>query len=330
MRVDFKTLEAEFNRVLLSLNFTPEKAQACANIFASNSCDGVYSHGLNRFPVFVENIKEGLIMPDAEPELEAELGIVKRYNGNLGPGILNATFCMGKAIEEAKDSGIGCIALRNTNHWMRGGTYGWQAADKGFIGICFTNTIANVPPWGGVDARLGNNPLVIAVPRKQGNVVLDMAMSQFSYGKMQEYQFKNQELPFDGGFDNKNQLTKNPEQIISSQRALPIGFWKGSGLSLMLDLLATVLSNGKSTADISTSGKKETGVSQVFIAINPGNYSHSEELIENILAYTKSTKPINEHEPITYPGENTLRKRKENLEKGILVDEAIWQQVKNL
>ena len=70
-----------------------------------------------------------------------------------------------RAISIAKENGIGCVVLKNTNHWMRGGTYGWQAADAGCIGICFTNTIANMPPWGGKEPKLGNNPLVIAVPR---------------------------------------------------------------------------------------------------------------------------------------------------------------------
>ena len=75
---------------------------------------------------------------------------------------------MARAIALARAHGIGCVALANTNHWMRGGSYGWQAADAGVIGICWTNTLANLPPWGAADPRIGNNPLVIAVPRAAG------------------------------------------------------------------------------------------------------------------------------------------------------------------
>jgi 3-dehydro-L-gulonate 2-dehydrogenase len=84
---------------------------------------------------------------------------------------------------------------------MRGGTYGWQAAEAGVIGICWTNTMPNLPPWGGGEPCLGNNPLVIAVPRKGGHVVLDMAMSQFSYGALESYRSRGEMLPVDGGFD---------------------------------------------------------------------------------------------------------------------------------
>ena len=83
--------------------------------------------------------------------------------------------------------GIGLASLSNTNHWQRGGTYGWHAARKGFIFICWTNTEANMPAWGAKDVRLGNNPFVIAVPYKDEAVVLDFAMTQFSYGKMENY-----------------------------------------------------------------------------------------------------------------------------------------------
>src|ERR1700712_4927520 len=101
MRLPFETLRSEFKRVLLSLNFTDEKATLCSTIFAENSRDGVYTHGLNRFPVFVEFVKEGLVKPDAGPTKIAALGALEQWNGNLGAGILNARFCMDRAIELA-------------------------------------------------------------------------------------------------------------------------------------------------------------------------------------------------------------------------------------
>lgn len=183
MTVTFPQLHQQLKKILLQRSFSEHKAELCANIFAANSRDGVYSHGLNRFPVFVKGIKKGLINPLAEPELLESKAPVQHWNGHLAPGMYNATTCMNSAIALAKTHGISCVTIRNTNHWMRGGTYGWQVADAGCIGICFTNAIAGMPAWGGVNPALGNNPLVIAGPRPGGHVVLDMAMSQFSYGK---------------------------------------------------------------------------------------------------------------------------------------------------
>jgi 3-dehydro-L-gulonate 2-dehydrogenase len=324
MRVPYQKLEAEFDRVLLSAGLTVEKARQCAAIFAANSRDGVYSHGLNRFPAFVQTVKEGLFKANAEPIMENSFGAIEQWNGNFGLGMINAGTCMGRAIELAGKYGIGCVAIKNTNHWMRGGTYGLQAADAGFIGICFTNTIANLPPWGGLDPRLGNNPLVIAVPRKEGHVLLDMAVSQYSVGKLMESKAQNKPLPLAGGYDSDGNLSTDADAILQSKRMLPIGFWKGSGLSLMLDLLVTLLSGGKSTSKISEH-EKEWGVSQVFICLKAEG-AENEQVINEILEYTKSSNPVDGGQ-ISYPGENMLRTRQQNLQEGIPVDEEIWKKV---
>jgi 3-dehydro-L-gulonate 2-dehydrogenase len=326
MRIPHQQLKAEFKRVLISLDVKDSIADACATVFADNSRDGVYSHGLNRFPVFVEYIKENLIDMDAIPTPVSAFGAIEQWDGNIGPGMLNAKFCMDRAITLAKDNGIGCVAIKNTNHWMRGGTYGLQAAEAGYIGLCFTNTIANLPPWGGTEPRLGNNPLIIAVPQKQGHIVLDMAISQFSFGKLWQYEAQGKPLPVPGGYDNEDNLTTDAAAIMKSKRALPIGFWKGSGLSLVLDLLATVLSGGDSTAVITKSARKETGVSQVFIAIRTDNGKNA-SLIEEIVSYTKNNEDGNE---ILFPGENMLRTREKNLKEGVWVDEKAWEVVKGL
>ncbi|MBB6131699.1 3-dehydro-L-gulonate 2-dehydrogenase [Mucilaginibacter lappiensis] len=329
MRVPFEKLKAEFKRILLNLDFTTEKAEKCATIFAENSRDGVYTHGLSRFPVFVQFVKDGWVKPDAEPLKEGGLGAIEQWDGNYGPGMLNAGICMNRAMELANENGIGCVAIKNTNHWMRGGTYGWQAAEAGYIGICFTNTIANLPPWGGLDPRLGNNPLVIAVPRKNGHVVLDMAISQYAVGKLKQYEASGEELPLPGGYDSEGHLSTDAAAILQSERVLPIGFWKGSGLSLVLDLLATVLSGGNSTARISKE-KTEAGISQVFICIKPKDDNHTAALIEEIIAYTKTSTPEHEGGFISYPGENTLKTRAKNLSDGVWVDEKIWNTVQGL
>ena len=97
MTLPFEKLKSEFNRVLLSLGFGEKEADQCATIFASNSRDGVHSHGLNRFPTVVQYIKDGLIKPDAVPTKEGGFGAMEQWDGNLGPGILNAIFCMDRA-----------------------------------------------------------------------------------------------------------------------------------------------------------------------------------------------------------------------------------------
>uniref|UniRef100_UPI0032175188 3-dehydro-L-gulonate 2-dehydrogenase n=1 Tax=uncultured Draconibacterium sp. TaxID=1573823 RepID=UPI0032175188 len=332
IQVSFSDMKAEFTRVLLKNKFTEEKALQCAEIFATNSLEGIYSHGIYRFPRFVDYIQKGYVKPDAEPEQIHSAGALEQWDGNLGPGILNAQICTNRAIEIAGKNGIGCVALGNTNHWMRGGTYGWQAAKKGFIFIAWTNTENNMPAWGAKDSRLGNNPLVFAMPFKNEAIVLDFAMTQFSYGKIEATKIEGKELPFAGGFNAENKLSTKPEEILKTKRGLPIGYWKGAGLSLLLDIFATILSAGLSTNKLSKQDA-EYGVSQVFIAIDLkklSNFPSIENSVSEIINDFKQSIPISPSIQIRYPGERIIETRTNNLKNGIPVNRDTWEKIQNL
>jgi len=325
-------MQDRFTGILLKYGFTPERAQQCSQVFTESSLDGIYTHGVNRFPRFIQYLKAGYVVPDAVPTLENKFGGIEQWNGNLGPGILNALQVTGTVMSLANEYGIGCVALRNTNHWMRGGTYGWRAAKAGFVFIGWTNTIANMPAWGAKDAKLGNNPLVIALPYKDEAIVLDMAMSQYSYGALELSAIKNESLSVYGGVDKDGQLTKDPSAILASNSPLPVGYWKGAGLSLLLDLLSTILSGGLSTHELS---KKEVeySLSQVFIAIDIsklGKQSVITQTIEEILKDYHQSIPLDEFKKIVYPGERVLQTRKNNLANGIPVLKKIWDEINSL
>ena len=269
LRVPYNDLYEALRRAMLGLDLREDRAALSARLIAETTRDGVYTHGLNRFPRFEAMVLNGSIDIHAEPTLTASFGSIERWNGNRGVGNLNAYASINHAITLAKQNGIGGVALGNTNHWMRGGTYGWLAAEAGIFTICWSNTLANLPAWGATTPTLGNNPLVIAIPRPGGPIVLDMAMSQFSYGTIAAYSKRGQPLPVDGGFDVAGNLTKDAAAIEASQRALPVGYWKGSGLALVLDMLAAMLSGGNATYQIPMEPVRETGLSQIFLAIDP-------------------------------------------------------------
>ena len=332
LRIPSDQMKAEFFRILLRLGFTTERAYKCAEIFTLNSLEGVYSHGVYRFARFVKSIREGYIKPEAVPTLVHRAGALEQWNGNLGPGPLNAIFATDRAMEVADENSIGLVSLANTNHWMRGGTYGWQAARKGFILICWTNTCPNMPAWGAKDPRLGNNPFIMAIPYHNEAIVLDFAMSQFSYGRMETYRTEGKKLPFIGGFNEDNNPTDDPGEILKSMRPLPAGYWKGSSLSLLLDILATVLSGGLSTHQIS-SCVSESNISQVFIAIqlkSLHNYPAISKSVDLIIEDLHNSVPENEDSKIRYPGENVLVIKNENLKNGIPVRKDIWERIKKL
>jgi 3-dehydro-L-gulonate 2-dehydrogenase len=153
--------------------------------------------------------------------------------------------------------------------------------------------------------------------------VFDMAMSQFSYGALGAYRERGEQLPVDGGFDSAGRLTRDPAAIEESQRVLPVGYWKGAGLALMLDMIAAILAGGLATHQIPMEPEREIGVSQIFLAMDPaalGPRSAAIEMADRIVASSGSH----------YPGQRALELRAENRALGVPVEEAVWREVREI
>lgn len=327
--IPHQQMESTFRQILLKNGYTEADASTLAELFMQNSLEGVYTHGVNRFPRFIEYNQKGWVKPQKIAVCKYSSAALEQWDGMLGPGPLNALRCTSRAMELAGKYGMGCVALANTNHWMRGGAYGWKAAKEGFVFVGWTNTIANMPAWGALDNKLGNNPLVMALPFGEEAIVLDMAMSQYSYGSLEAQRLKNKPLPVPGGWDEKGKLSTDADAVLETRRVVPAGYWKGAGLSLLLDLLATLLSGGFSTAEISKK-ESEYGVSQVFIAIDTKRLSHHTgifQLVKQIIADYHASQPADEDSSIRYPGERVLKDREQNLQNGIPVNPNVWAEV---
>ena len=187
-------------------------------------------------------------------------------------------------------------------------------------------------PWGSSELRIGNNPLVISVPVDNGvHFVFDAAMSQFSYGKLEEYRLRGEMLPVDGGFDDEWKLTKDPCAIERNSSVIPFGFWKGTSLSIALDLVAAVLSNGFSVMDVGMEGE-ERGLSQVFIVIDPSKISDGESIRKNTRKVLESITSCTARDgkKLRYAGERLAAAREDNLANGIPVHESVWKTVLGL
>ena len=336
MRLSFDEIQTEITRAFIAHGMSPDKAATCARIHTETTNDGVYSHGTNRVSRFVEYLDNGWVDPAAEPMLVKEFGPIRIYDGNMGPGILNALYAVEQGMVLAQEHGLAMIGLKNTTHWMRGGTYALAAAQRGFVSLMWTNTESVMPPWGAKDSRLGNNPFVLAVPRAGGTfpILLDMALSQYSFGKLGVLQLAGETLPFPGGFDQEGQVSYDPETIIASRRVMPIGFWKGSGFSFMLDVLAAALTDGNGAAELDCKGMGSCGgASQVMILIDPRKLSSAEAFEEHVLrsiGHLKSSPPLAGSTGAALPGEGVLRFRATHAEQGIFVDDKIWSEIKAL
>ena len=331
MKISYDELCSVFYDILIKHDVSQVRAKELAKVFADNTAEGVSSHGVNRFPRFISYIEKKYIDINAEPECIASFGGLERWDGHLGFGPINARICMDRACDLAKDHSIGAVALRNTNHWMRGGTYGWLAARRGCIGICWTNTMPHMPVWGGMDQRIGNNPFVLAIPRSNGaHIVFDCSVAQYANGKIENACLKGQKLQVPGGYDSNGQLTTDPTEIQKTGRVLPMGYWKGSGLSIVLDLIVSILAGGKSVTDLKHTCKGEYSLCQMMIAIDPSRFSAAEladNLISRVIDDIKGSRLVSQDNPIVYPGERVLTDRHRNLKNGIDVVDSVWAKI---
>lgn len=331
IRIPFDTVKETVKKALLNAGLTEEQAETCALIHTQSSADGVESHGLNRVPRFVNYIRKGWVDLKGRPELTGAVGAVENYDGHLGIGITNALFCTDRAMELAKEHGIGCVALKNTTHWMRGGTYMWRMAEAGFMGISWINSESCMPMWGSDEEGVGNNPFCMGIPREDGPIVLDMAMSQYAYGKLGVYRLAGRQLPYPGGFDTEGRLTTDPGEIETSRRVLPIGYWKGSGFAIVLDLAAALMANGLSGIHMDSAARGSCGgCCQIFIAFNPYLFGGKEEIqrmLNERVAAADATHPVTEGGQVYCPGERSRMNRERSMREGVVVDEVIWEQV---
>ena len=334
MRVQFDEMRDVIVRALQAGGADEEQAKVMSEVYATSSLKGVYSHGLNRVARLIDFVDKGYVDPKGKMELIAEKGAIKNYDGNLGFGILNAMEAAKEAAKLAKEFGIGMVSVRNTTHWMRGGSYAEMIADEGLIGMAWTNVESVMPVWGSDEASIGNNPMGIAIPSKNGPILLDMAMALYSYGKLQTTRLLGEQLPFEGGYNEDGELTTDPAEIEATKRVLPIGSWKGSGLAIALDLMAALLSNGKAGVHMDEENRGNcTSCAQIFIAFDPSpmiGEEDYEQTIEDVKNKVHSANPIDAKRPPTYPGEGMNKREQDNLENGIPVDENIWNEVRRL
>ncbi len=213
---------------------------------------------------------------------------------------------------------------------MRGGTYGWQAADAGYLRHVLDEYPRQRACLGSAVPVIGNNPLIIAIPASARGMSFWIWRCRSSPRGLDAYSRRGAPLPVPGGYDTEGNLTTDSAAIEASQRALPIGYWKGSGLSLVLDMLGAMLSGGLATHQLPLDPLHEAGLSQFFLAIDPANLASAAELAhiaDGVIANLHSSPPIDTAQPLRYPGEQTLRLREENLRLGVPVDPEIWQQI---
>lgn len=276
-------------RCFLHVGLSESDAAQAAAVVAQADRSGVYSHGLQRLPMYLSRVAEGAVNSHPHLQRTDPGGICMAFDGDNGLGIVNGPRVLDAVLAAAKEQGIAAATLRRSNHYGAGNYYGWKAARAGLIGISMTNTSPCMAPTGGAEKLLGTNPLTVAFPAGDSDpVVLDMATSMVSYGKLQVMAGKGEPLPEGWALDARGCPTTDASAALAGS-LLPIGGYKGYGLALIVDLFSAVLSGACYGRDIGQLGipgsTQPEGIGQFFLALDPARFLPYETYLARMEAY---------------------------------------------
>ncbi len=334
-------LEAAISEVFQAAGSPPDEAGVTAHIIVDSNLTGHESHGVMAVGRYMNQVKEGTIVPGAEIEVVLDKPAIALIDGHRNFGHAVAHRATELAIEKAKTVGIAAVGAKNVHHIGRVGTYPEMIANAGLGGIVCANSGGpshGVAPFGGTKGRTGTNPISIGFPSDfDGPVVLDMATSVHANGKIRAYQQAGVPFPDDWLLDSDGNPTTDPKKVRAggSVRTFggPVGY-KGFGLSFMVEIMSGMLSrNGYSRDMGEKTSRGDVSNGHFIIAIDCEAFMPLETLKEEISDMTgwiKSSPPAEGFDEILYPGELEARSRIERLESGVPLDGTTYEELVQL
>ena len=264
-------LKAWVRGVFTRVSVPQDDADTAADVLVSANIRGVDGHGVVRLPVYARRLRAGAI--NARPDIrvvQAGLAAVL-IEGDNGLGVVTGARAMREAIWRAREYGAAAVSVRHSNHFGGAAYYAQMASAADLIGVSFSNTDPGMAPWGAVAAYLGTNPLAFAAPGGiEGGIVMDMATSQVSSGKVMLAARAGERIPFGWATDRAGRPTDDPHVALNGLM-LPLGGYKGYGLALMVEILCGILSGsefGSHTIDDGAEPYRPQDVGHLFVAID--------------------------------------------------------------
>jgi LDH2 family malate/lactate/ureidoglycolate dehydrogenase len=320
----------------MHLGMPKEEAEIITNVLIEADLREIHSHGFLRLPIYIERIQKGLISNQANIATVNENSVFSLLDGNYAAGQVAAYKAMEKSIEKAEENGIGLAVIRNSNHFGITAYYALMAAKKGKIGIVMSNVAPLMPAIGGAEKVIGNNPIAIAAPNGGSDpIVLDMALSNTSFGKVLFAKERNMPVPEGWGVDSTGKPTTDPEEIINGGFLSAVGGPKGFGLAFMAEILTGILSGGHfskmipSMYDVS----QKQSISHLMLTIDIEKLipmSVYNASIQQFVSYIKESKKAPGVDNLYLPGEIEFLKEKVNREKGLPIEEQTFKKLNEL
>ena len=296
---------------------------------------GVSSHGVGRVPIYLDRLRKGLVNPRPDLAVERAATVAARVDGDNGLGFVVGTRAMQVAIDIAAEHGVGFVGAWHSNHFGMAASYLLQAVDAGLCAFVFTNASPAMPIWGGRTPFLGTSPFAFAAPAGPDRpaVVLDMAMSVVARGKVRRAMQRGEPIPLGWALDKDGRETTDAKAGYEGV-VLPFGGVKGSGLSLMMEILAGVITGAAFGGEVRNqyfAFDAPQNVGHCFIAIRPDLFMPNDAYIARMAELSRRAKATEKAEgvdEILLPGEPEARRAASNRKSGLLLDGQELEQLR--
>jgi len=316
MKISLQKIKEDVKQVFKKWGFPDEDIEIILANFIEAELSGKKSHGFGNL-FWYKDVVDGKYGPlnknGADPCIKKETVSSLTIDGKDKTGYIVMKFAMDKALEKMKENGLLFVTLTNTAPTIGFiGSYAKQAAKAGHIFICFSNAGSSTALFGTMSKIVGTNPITFGIPTGETSIMLDMATAATTYASL--LQAKNIQKTFieNVGLNADGNLTNNPSEILSGGMLIPFGGYKGSGISLMVEILAGALTGSK------TGSNKNPHWGTSFILLDPTLFCERETFNSRIHLLTEEIKNAPKRtgvKEVSLPGEQSQKQYHENIKK---------------
>ncbi len=329
-----KNLNKIIKKIFVNLGLSSSHASIVSAAIVEAELVGASSHGLSRVNMYCNRIKKKLINPRPKIKIKNISQSIALVDANNSIGFVAADIAIKKAIKNAKKTGIGLIAVKNSGHYGLSGYYAEKAVKKNLIVMCFTNAPPAIAPYGAKKSLFGTNPICFGTTTSSKvPFILDTSVSVINRGKIRVAAKLRNKIPQNVALDKFGKPTTDPKKALEGVQ-LPIAGFKGSGLAWMVDILSGVITGGNHGGKAKDPFDDFSGplnIGHLFITIKPNLFinNYNQRIKENIKRIKKLPK-IKGVKEILYPGQNKYKKYKQSLGKNIKIPDKILKELKKL
>ena len=328
-------LNKTVKKIFSNHGLSKKHATISSNAIINAELVGMHSHGLTRLMMYCKRIQKKLINPKPRIKIKKISQSISLIDANNSIGFVAADIAIKTAIKNAKKTGIGLVAVKNSGHYGLSGYYVEKAVKKNLIAICFTNAPPAIAPYGSKKSLFGTNPICFGTPTNSKiPFILDTSVSMINRGKIRRAAKLGLKIPFGVALDKFGKPTTDPKKALEGVQ-LPIAGFKGSGLAWMVDILSGVFTGANHSGKVKDPFDDFTGpqnIGHLFIVIKSQLFvgkKYNKRIEENIKTIKKLPK-IKGVKEIIYPGQNKYQRYKNNLKKEIKIPKNILIEIKSL